>query len=274
MQRRITPHLPTRYVTTGHFREGLSYYCYRPNGTLDWLIVMTLAGGGRFNHADGKGALAVRANDLMLMRPGTYAAYETDPDIGQWEMLWAHFQPRPHWLPWLEWPESVAGLMHLTPPDPGSVQRVHDALREVHLLATGALPQRHLFALNALERALLWCELVNPKRQRAWLDERVQAAMDYLCQHMTDKVGLDDVAEASGLSVSHLCELFRRQVGFSPYQFLETQRLERAKSLLETTSHSVQSIAAQVGYANPFHFTLRFKRYTGYSPREFRKRMT
>jgi len=87
---------------------------------------------------------------------------------------------------------------------------------------------------------------------------------------MTRKVNLADVAAEAHLSVSRFCELFRVQVGLAPHQFLQKQRLERAKDLLENSPHSIKSIAAQVGYDNPFHFSLRFKRHTGQSPRAYR----
>jgi AraC family transcriptional regulator of arabinose operon len=74
------------------------------------------------------------------------------------------------------------------------------------------------------------------------------------------------------MSVSRVAHLFREQVGVTPQQFLERQRMERASQLLEMTALSVKEIAHQVGFENPFYFTLRFKRQTGQSPTAFRSR--
>ena len=54
--------------------------------------------------------------------------------------------------------------------------------------------------------------------------------------------------------------------------YREHQRLSRACQLLSVTAHAVQSIAAAVGYANPFHFSTRFRRFAGMSPRAYRHR--
>jgi AraC family transcriptional regulator, arabinose operon regulatory protein len=81
----------------------------------------------------------------------------------------------------------------------------------------------------------------------------------------------DLVANACNLSVSRLAHLFRAQVGLSPMQFLERERLERAKSLLELTPRQVGEIAREVGFEDAFHFSKRFRRWTGSSPRAFRQ---
>ena len=83
---------------------------------------------------------------------------------------------------------------------------------------------------------------------------------------------LDGLADMAELSVSRLAHLFREQVGMTPQQFLEQQRLERARQLLELSGRSIGDIAGDVGFDNPFYFTLRFKKLTGLSPRDYRKR--
>ena len=97
--------------------------------------------------------------------------------------------------------------------------------------------------------------------------------MDFLCHHLDSRATLDDLAAMAGLSVSRLAHLFKAQVGQTPQQFQEQQRLERARQLLELSGRSIQDIAADVGFENPFYFTLRFKRLTGQSPRDYRKRL-
>ena len=63
---------------------------------------------------------------------------------------------------------------------------------------------------------------------------------------------------------------FKEEVGLTPVQFLEQQRMARARQLLELTGHGVAEIAAMVGYENAFYFTRRFTRATGKSPRAYR----
>jgi len=256
-------------LVTGHFREGPGYSTWRPRGTGDWLLIQTLGGSGRFGFENGE--MCATAGDLTLLRPGTPHDYKTD--AARWELLWVHFHPEPSWLPLLAWPEAAPGLMTLHPVETGSAGKITKRLWDMHALATGALPRRDLLAMNALEEALLWCDM-QPRPGAPRLDPRVQAAMDILCRQLSEPLALDALARECGLSVSRLSHLFREQSGLTPVQFLEQQRLSRACQLLDFTSRSIAVVAAEVGYENPFYFTLRFKRFAGCSPRDYRSRVT
>ena len=255
------------HLVTGHFHEKAGYASWRARGTQDWLLIATLGGSGRFGY-DG-GEFMTLPGDLTLLRPGVrhdYGALDT------WELLWTHFHPRPDWQPWLAWPEAAPGLMRLTLQEPVIRQTIIARFREAHHLATGALRHRETFAMNALEEVLLWCDTQNPLSEQARLDARVRGSMDYLVRHLAEPVSISDLISVSGLSHSRLSHLFRAQVGLTPQQFLESHRLHRAAQLLELTSRPIAAIAAEVGYENPFYFTLRFKRRTGLSPRDYRKK--
>ena len=257
-------------IVTGHFREGPDYVTWRQHGTGDWLLVYTLGGSGQFKFGDG-GHICTGADDLTLLRPGTLHDYRTEGE--HWELLWVHFHPEPAWQPLLAWPEVVPGLMTLRPADTAAAEKISERLQEMHRLATGALPRRDLLAMNALEEVLLRCDML-PRPGALRLDPRVQTAMDILCRRLGDPVSFETVAAECGLSASRLSHLFREQSGQTLTQFLEQQRVSRACQLLDFTTRSVTAIAAEVGYENPFYFTLRFKQHTGHSPRSYRRRLT
>lgn len=262
------------HLVTGHFHEKMGYETWRAHGTQDWLLIATLGGGGRFGHVGGE--FTSHPGDLVLFQPGTRHDYGVAPGLGQWELLWTHFHPRPDWALELGWPETAPGLMRLRLDDPDVRRRVFHRFEEAHALATGTLPsaprRREAFAMNALEEVLLWCSTQNPLSEPSVLDRRVRAAMEFLTRHLAEPVTTETLADACGLSVSRLAHLFRSQVGLTPQQYLESQRLSRARQLLELTPRPVGAIAAEVGYENPFYFTLRFKQATGLNPRDYRKK--
>ncbi len=255
-------------LVSGHFREGPEYAVWRSRGTNDWLLICTLGGGGRFGFTGGE--IYTSAGDFTLLRPGTPHDYKTLKD--HWELLWVHFHPEPAWQSLLAWPEAAPGLMTLRP-ELAPPEKIAGRLWDMHALATGALPRRDALATNALEEALLWCDL-EPRPGAPRLDPRIQAVMDLLCRSMNAAPPRDELTAASGLSPSRLSHLFREQVGLTPLQYLEQQRLGRACQLLDFTALSITVVAAEVGFDNPFYFTLRFKRFTGLSPRDYRKRVS
>ncbi|HEX7009743.1 MAG TPA: helix-turn-helix domain-containing protein [Phycisphaeraceae bacterium] len=257
-----------RDLVTGHFHERVGYEVVRETGCHDWLIIYTLSGGGLIMHRNGQHA--VGPHEVVLFRPGCFHGYQTDPAVGRWELLWAHFVPPDTWLAWLNWPELAEGVMHLSLADRGARQRVIDHLAQAHRIMSGYHRRRVPLGLNALEAALLWCDECNPRSAYARLDLRIREAVDYLCRHLAEPITLDSLARVCKLSPSRLSHLFRQQVGETPMRFLEQQRIARARQLLELTTSSVAEVARQVGFENPFYFTLRFKRATGQSPSQYR----
>jgi AraC family transcriptional regulator of arabinose operon len=252
-------------LLAGHFHEGSGYRIVRRDGVGDWLLIATLDGKGRFGHAGGD--LIAEPGDWVLIRPGTYHDYGVEPSLRRWELLWVHFQPRAHWLPWLNWPSMAPGLMRLRLPE-DAVRRFH----EVHQYFTGDLHRREAYAMNALETLLLDCDRHNPLALRSHYDERVQRAMDFLEHNFGRRTMLADVAGAAGLSSSRLSHLFREQTGQTPQQYLENLRMRYAAELLERTGFSVKQVADAVGYESAFYFSLRFKERTRLSPTSYRER--
>jgi AraC-like DNA-binding protein len=100
--------------------------------------------------------------------------------------------------------------------------------------------------------------------------QAVKSAVLYLRNHIAEHVSLDLVANASGVSRSHLCQLFRSQVGYAPLEYLSRMRIEQARILLASTDRPVKEIAASVGFLSIHHFSRSFHATTGYSPALYR----
>jgi AraC family transcriptional regulator of arabinose operon len=270
MTRPETPWSPRKFLFTGHFITRDAYYSWREHGTPDYLLVFTLGGCGRFGH--GAGEIHAVPGDIVMLHPGAVHDYSIEPNTGNWELLWSHFHPRAHWQELLHWPEVSPGVARLQP-GTKACEPIVRRMFDVHHLSKGALVKRELFAMNALEEVLLLCDSANPLSNRHSIDPRVASAMDFFCRNSAGNVTIDQAAESVGISTSRLAHLFRQQAGITPQQFLEKQRLDRAAQLLDATQLSIKEISRQVGFANPFYFTLRFKRQFGRSPLLFRKNL-
>ena len=253
-------------IVTGVLYGDVRYTTWRARGTHDYLLMYTRAGCGRVAHA--RGELRVPPGELVLIRPGVRHDYGTARDAKQWELIWAHFQPRPHWLEWLAWPEPAPGILHLAL-EAAVQQEVLQALLLMDTRSRSALPLRSALAMHALEEALILCTAALPSARQH--DARVMTAMAYLVENLACPLTLSEVAAATGLSVSRLSHRFKEEVGITPGQFLERERLARAAQLLRFTTRSITAIAEEVGFASPIHFSLRFKKSFEISPREFRK---
>jgi len=255
-------------LVSGHFDERAGYSVYRPNGTTDWLLILTLNGLGRCGHSGGE--LITKPGDLTLLEPGAYHDYGVESTRQRWELLWTHFHPRPDWLHLLEWPTIAPGLMTLRGTLFESIRRIQTRFADVHRHASSARARGEAFAMNALEELLLLCDERNPRSDPTRLDERIARSMEFMAANLEQPINATMLADQVALSPSRFAHLFRAQTRTTPQQFLENRRLDRAATLLRVTQLQVKEIAVRVGFASAFYFTLRFKRWTGQSPTEYR----
>lgn len=258
-------------LVTGHHVAAPGYVTWRTQGTDDYLLMLTLSGSGRVCWAGGE--YRTKVGDLMLLHPQVRHDYGIAPEADCWEILWAHFIPYQHWRDWLDWPKLAPGIVRLGVEDcEAETAAINAALGEMHKRATSGRVRREAWAMNALEEVLLRCDTVNPASHAALRDTRIADAVRHLRQHFAEPFYLPEVATRVGLSVSRLSHLFTEQMGQTPRQFVEEERLARASQLLVFTARPVHAIASEVGYENPFYFTLRFKARFGLAPRDYRLR--
>lgn len=85
-----------------------------------------------------------------------------------------------------------------------------------------------------------------------------------------ERIDVDDMAAAAGLSKAHFSREFRKAFGETPRGYLLTRRLERAASLLRHTDQSVAEICFSVGLQSVGSFTSSFTRTYGMSPTAYR----
>ena len=97
---------------------------------------------------------------------------------------------------------------------------------------------------------------------------RVQRAQAYLRERLTESIGLDDLAEHTGMDKYHLCRAFRAHIGVPPYRYLTYLRVARAIELLRR-GHRASEVAPLVGFYDQPQLTRHFRRITGTTPGRF-----
>lgn len=95
--------------------------------------------------------------------------------------------------------------------------------------------------------------------------------LEWLEGHLERDLALEEIAKRAGMSIRTLNRRFREQTGTTPLQWLIKARLRRAQVLLETTSQSVERIAAHVGFRSPAALREHFRRAVSTSPVAYRR---
>jgi transcriptional regulator GlxA family with amidase domain len=100
--------------------------------------------------------------------------------------------------------------------------------------------------------------------------DEVRRAERFLRDNVGRPVTLSEIARAARTSPRTLARRFQQTMGVSPLTFLRRLRVERAQHLLETTHHSVDAIATQLGYADPVALRRLLQKELGRSARQIR----
>ncbi|HYE06577.1 MAG TPA: arabinose operon transcriptional regulator AraC [Planctomycetota bacterium] len=247
---------------------GEGHEIWREHGMDAWIVNLTVAGAARVNH--GADRFTVGPGELLLFAPEVVHDYGPEPADGRWHHWWIYFVARPAWLELLDWPRVTRGVQRLRCPD-ALLPRLTAIFDEVVQHHRGHLRRGEALALARVEELLLWCDTLNPGAGRA-LDERVGRACAFLCDRHRERITLARLARACGLSSSRLSHLFRAETGQTPMEYLEVQRIARARDLLTHSAKPIAAIAAAVGFQDPLYFSRVFRRHASMSPRAWRKK--
>jgi AraC-like DNA-binding protein len=97
----------------------------------------------------------------------------------------------------------------------------------------------------------------------------LQKALRYAHEHYTEQIYVDWVAEAVGVPVNRLRELFRTTLGMSCSQYIQSLRIAEAMSCLCRPDAQVTTIALDAGFETASHFNTSFRKQTGMSPTQY-----
>ncbi|PLS05328.1 AraC family transcriptional regulator [Neobacillus cucumis] len=97
----------------------------------------------------------------------------------------------------------------------------------------------------------------------------IEETIEYISKHYHQPITLDDLAKMAGLSKSHYSRLFKKNVGYSPIEYLTHLRIDRAKELLAHSDIRIKEVSQNVGYDDELYFSRIFKKVVGVAPTQF-----
>lgn len=99
-------------------------------------------------------------------------------------------------------------------------------------------------------------------------DSKTAEILDYLNHHISETISLERLSEHFYMNRTYLCDLFKRETGFTINQYITNRRILRACDLLKS-GHSVTEVTHAVGYSNDSHFIRTFKKLVGKTPKQY-----
>lgn len=102
--------------------------------------------------------------------------------------------------------------------------------------------------------------------------ERMKKMMDYVAAHYAEKVKLEEIAAAAGVSTRECTRCFRRCINSTPTDYLTQTRVRMAAELLGQTDRSILEISENCGFSSASYFSKVFREAYGCTPNAYRHR--
>lgn len=99
----------------------------------------------------------------------------------------------------------------------------------------------------------------------------IKNMVSYIHENFTQKITLNDIANAGAVGQSKCCKLFLKYTAKTPISYLTQYRLDKSIFYLTSTSNNITKISAAVGFNSSSYYAEAFRKRYGMSPTEYRK---
>ncbi len=134
--------------------------------------------------------------------------------------------------------------------------------------ATSVEAIRELYQAMVLDFATRMQQL---NRQKVYAKPIVKS-LDYIYNHLHEKISITDIAAYVHLNPSYLSKLFKKECGISVSEYISKQRLEAAENMLKYSDYTYSEIASTLMFASQSYFIKVFREHTGITPKEYRNK--
>ena len=253
------------YCTEAGYFYGRSRFATARTDKESYILFYTVAGAGLIEQDAQQ--VELPAGSALLLNCRTPQSYCTAPGQESWQHYWVHLDGAGV----ANMAETLLPQNRLTPvrvsgwemqPLFESIFAEWDRGTVAAQIETGLTLHRMLALLAA---RLLAGEASRSNRAL------IEQATGYIRAHYAEPLSLDALLAQTPVSKSWFLRLFRQYTGTTPYNFLLSTRITRAKELLVLTDFAVSEIAHQVGFGDESNFSTRFTAMVGQSPQQYRK---
>ena len=129
-------------------------------------------------------------------------------------------------------------------------------------------------SINMLHKTMVYdyTEKMDRINKQNNYSRHILQAINYISDHLSEGISVDDVADALKLNKSYLCSIFKKETGITIGSFIEHKKNELAIEYLSNTDMSYLDISNTLGYTSYSYFIQRFKKMNGVTPSDYRKK--
>lgn len=128
-----------------------------------------------------------------------------------------------------------------------------------------------LFEISELHKKMVrdyTKRMANLKRKKTY-SKHVTDSINYIYDHLNERIKTEDVAEYVGVSRSYLSRLFNAETGISLSEYIVSKKIETARNMIEYSDYSASEISNILAFPSQSYFVKVFKKYTNVTPGKY-----
>ncbi|MCQ2482774.1 MAG: AraC family transcriptional regulator [Clostridia bacterium] len=117
-----------------------------------------------------------------------------------------------------------------------------------------------------------YCHRMHDMKKKNVVSRHIVLAIDYIREHIQDNLTVENIAISLSLNPSYLSKLFKQEMDITISQYIRKEKINIAQNMLRHLDESSLNIANFLGFSSQSHFIQVFKKETGYTPEDYRKK--
>ncbi|WP_105614492.1 AraC family transcriptional regulator [Vallitalea okinawensis] len=236
----------------------------------DYYIIHFIVNGcGKYIYGDK--AYDIKEGQAFIIFPGDIVRYIPD-QLQPWSYYWVGFKGRK--ISELITANNELKKIPVFTYDSCIINEVKDVMGVLkqslsHDLKDYALLAHLYKILYYIRKDMKICEIDGKEQQKSYL----QYAINYIEKYYYRELTIQEIADFVHIDRTYLYQIFKKQTGDSPKEFLIKYRIHKACYLMKATDTTVTKVASLVGYKDYSLFSRMFKKTIGISPQSYKEQI-
>ncbi|CAN5621553.1 AraC family transcriptional regulator [soil metagenome] len=257
------------YITDiGYYPKAEFHYRERPHGADQHILIYCQEGSGTAMIKKNK--YIIEAGDFFIVPMKTSHTYHANED-NPWTIYWIHFKGKASGSMIELFHKKLNGFKGFLKYNEQSLNLFNEMYNQ---LERGYGIDNLIYSnmcLGYFLTTMIYNDRYDVRSQLKHKDV-LDKAVDFLGSNINEMLTLNQMAAAVNLSPSHFSFSFKKKTGFSPIEYFNHLKVQKACQYLLFTDLRVREIALELGMTDPYYFTRMFTKVMGMSPNNYREK--
>ena len=256
------------YVTDiGYYPKAAFHYRERIQGAGQHILIYCHEGKGNVKIRNTE--YRIEAGDFIVIPAKKYHWYAAD-EKNPWTIFWIHFQGTiaNKMISYIEKKKGLKGFIRFK-------EKSIELFNEIYLQLERGYSSDNLMYANMCLWHFFTTFLFNDKYDLSGKlnnKDSIDLAIDFLSKHVGSTLSLEEIASEVNLSPSHFSYLFKQKTGYSPIEYFNHLKVQKACQYLLFTKLRIKEISQELGIEDQYYFSRMFTKVMGSSPNEYREK--